>query len=232
MDEPGATPVLRNDASILLGKVHVARGDTARARPCFAAVAGASDALPDQHDEAMFRLAELDYFACRFDSALAKLSGISVNLQADYANDALRLSAFLQENAGSVPEALGKFAGAEFLARQGKNTEAISILLSIITAYPQAPLVDDALMTAGALQASAGLFAEAAASYERLLAEFKESSIELDRAEFNLAEVYQYGMHDNQKAQAAYEKLLADHPKSILAGRARERIRQLRGESL
>ena len=232
IDEPGATPALRNQATLMLGKVHIGRGDTAKAGACFRTVAGAHDPLPDEHDEAVFRLAEIDYFAGRFDSAMLKLAGISVNLKADYANDALRLGAFLQENAATAPEALRKFAGADFLARQGKNTEAIPVYLSVIQSYAQAPLVDDALMAVGVLQASAGLFRDAAASYERLLTEFKESSIELDRAEFNLAEVYQFGTREPAKAQAAYERLLAGHPKSILAGRARQRIRQLRGESL
>jgi TolA-binding protein len=163
---------------------------------------------------------------------MQKLGGIAVNLKADYANDALRLGAFLEENAGIAPEALRQFGAAEFLARQGKNTEAVPLLLEVIRSYPRAPLVDDALMAVGALQASAGLFREAAASYERLLAEFRESSIELDRAEFNLAEVYQYGTHEPARAEAAYERLLADHPKSILAGRARQRIMQLRGGPL
>ena len=163
---------------------------------------------------------------------MQRLARITVNLKADYANDALRLAAFLQENAAAAPEALGKFAGAEFLARQGKNTEAIAVLLAIIQSFPQAPLVDDALMKVGELQTSAGFFREAAASYERLLAEFRDKSTELDRAEFALGEVYQYGLRDPVRAQAAFERLLADHPKSILADRARQRIRQLRGESL
>jgi len=232
IEEAGTLPPLRNDATLMMGKIHVARGDTAKAEGYFKTVVAAPDALPDERDEAVFRLAEIDYFAGRFDSALQKLGGIAVNLKADYANDALRLGAFLQENAGTVPEALKQFGAAEFLARQEKNTEAVPVLLSVIQSYPQAPLVDDALMMVGTLQASAGLFREAASSYERLLAEFKESSIELDRAEFNLAGVYQYGTHEPARAQATYERLLADHPKSILAGRARQRIRQLRGESL
>jgi tetratricopeptide (TPR) repeat protein len=231
IDEPGASPPLRNEATLMLGKVHVERGDTARAGGFFRAVAAAPDAPPDERDEAVFRLGEIEYFAGRFDSAMQKLAGITVNLKADYANDALRLSAFLLENASSAPDALRQFARAEFLARQGKNTEAVSILLDVIRTYPHATLIDDALMAAARLQASAGLFREAAASYERLLSEFKESSIELDRAEFSLAEVYQYGLRDPARARSTYEKLLADHPKSMLVDRARQRIRQLRGES-
>ena len=232
IDEAGAVPSLRVQTELMMGKVHVARGDTAKAEAYFREVEAAREALPDDHDESVYLLAEIDYFAGRFDSAMQRLARITVNLKADYANDALRLAAFLQENAAAAPEALGKFAGAEFLARQGKNTEAIAVLLANIQSFPQAPLVDDALMKVGELQTSAGFFREAAASYERLLAEFRDKSTELDRAEFALGEVYQYGLRDPVRAQAAFERLLADHPKSILADRARQRIRQLRGESL
>lgn len=232
IDDAGAAPSLRVQAELMMGKVHVARGDTAKAEKYFRAVEASRVALPDGHDESVYLLAEIDYFAGRFDSAMQKLAGIVVNLKADYANDALRLAAFLQENAGAAPEALGKYAGAEFLARQGKNTEAIAVLLSVIQSYPQAPLVDDALLRVGELQASAGFFREASSSYERLLTEFRDRSTELDRAEFALGEVYQYGLRDHAGAQAAYERLLAEYPKSILAERARQRIRQLRGESL
>ncbi len=229
--EAGALPALRNDATLMLGKIQVARGDTAKAVVYFREVLGAPDALPDEHDESVFRLAEIDYFGGRFDSAMGKLAQISVNMKADYANDALRLGAFLAENAPAAPAALRKYGEAEYLARQGKNTEAIALFLSVIESFPRAPLVDDALMAVAELQAGAGLFRDAASSYERLLRDFRESSIELDRAQFNLAGVYRYGMHDQARAEAAYEKLLADFPKSILAGRARQQILEMRGGS-
>jgi hypothetical protein len=232
IEEAGALAVLRNDATIAMGKIQVSRGDTVKAVRCFRTVLDAPDVLPSERDETLFQLAEIDYFAGRFDSAQQKLAGITVNLKADYANDALRLAAFLQENAAVAPEALRLFAGAEFLARQGQNMQAVAALRSVIASYPGSPLVDDALMEVAVLQASAGLFRDAAASYEQLLSDFKESSVQLDRAEFSLAEVYQYGMHDSARALAAYEKLLANYPKSILTDSVRKKIRQLRGESL
>ncbi len=230
LTEAGGVPVLRYDVLLTMGRVHVARGDTARAVDRFRVVAAAPDALPDQSDEANFRLAEIDYFGGRTDAAIKILDGIAVNLKADYANDALRLQAFLEENVTTAPEALRAVARGEFLARQGKNSEAVAVLQEVITSYPQAPLVDDALMLIGSLQASAGLVTDAIASYERLLTQFKESSIAVDRAQFRLGELYQYGTRDYGKAIAAYEKLLADYPGSVLAAQARKRIRKLRGD--
>ena len=231
MNEAGPLPALRFDAMLRLGAVETARGDTARAAALFGDVARAGAATLDQHDEAVFRLAEIDYFGGRFDSAAALLSGITVNLKADYANDAIRLQAFLQENASASPEALRRYAAADFLARERKNTEAVSVFQAVITAYPDAPLVDDALMNMGNLDASAGLFADAAAAYERLITNFRSTSIDLDRAEFNLAEVYRFGLRDVAKARVAYERLLSEYPKSLLADRARGRLLELRGEA-
>ena len=226
------TNVFRFDVELMIGRLHITRGDTARAVTRFADVAAAPGALPDQSDEAAFHLAEIDYFGGRFGDAAKRLEGIVVNLKADYANDALRFQSFLQENIKVAPEALREYARADFLARQGKKTEAVALMRDVVARYPRTPLVDDALMCIGGLQFSAGFYADAVATYERLLTDFRENSILLDRAQFQLAETYEAGMRDTLKAIAAYEKLLADYPSSVLADEARRRIRRLRGEAL
>jgi tetratricopeptide (TPR) repeat protein len=220
------------DVNLMLGRVQLTRGDTTKAAERFNLVAASPDALPDQTDEALFHLAEIDYFGNRFDQASRKLEALTVNLKADFANDALRLRGFLTENLRTSPEALRRFAQADFLAHQHRNTEATTILLALVEAFPQAPLVDDALLMVATLQVKAGLWHDAASTYERLLTQFKESSIALDRAQFQLAEVYQYGLRDLPKAIEMYEQLLADHPNSVLIDTARHRIRQLRGDTL
>jgi tetratricopeptide (TPR) repeat protein len=228
---PGPAVVL-HDVSIKIGEVLTAKGDTARASQKFLTVINAPDATPDQQDEATYRLAEIEYFAGQFEAASHHLESITSNLKADYANDALALLAFLQENQATTVAALKDFARADFLSRQRKNTEAIPIFLDVIKRFPQALLVDDALMKVGALQAQARLFTDAIASYERLIAEFGQTSIALDRARYNIAEIYQFGLHDTPKAIAAYERLLAEYPQSLLVAQARKRIRQLRGDAL
>jgi len=126
---------------------------------------------------------------------------------------------------------LKDFSHAEFLSRQKKNTEAIAAFQGLLERYPMASFADDALLSVASLEASAGLFDEAIGSYEKLLGQFKETGIALDRAQFQLAEVYQYGVHDAAHAIATYEKLLAEYPRSVLASQARKRVRQLRGET-
>jgi tetratricopeptide (TPR) repeat protein len=85
-------------------------------------------------------------------------------------------------------------------------------------------------MKTAALQEAAGRYTEAVATYEELLDKYKENSTELDRAEFFMGEVFQFGLRDNARAIASYEKLLADFPRSVLSDLARKRVRLLRGE--
>ena len=224
--------IITYEVSLKIGQILTAKSDTIQAATRYWSVVNAPNATPDNQDEAIFRLAELDYFNGRFEQAIQHLGQLSTNLTADFANDALVLMAFLQENKSTASQALAQFARADFLARQHKNTEAISLSLKVIEQYPQALLVDDALMKTASLQAQAGLYADALASYERLLAQFKETSIARDKAQFNIGEIYDIGLKDKAKAIAAYEKVLADYPNSLLTSQARKRIRELRGDSL
>ena len=230
--EPGAGATLRNDVQLRMGELLVARADTAGAAAAFRSLLSTIGATPDQTDEAQLHLAELAFYGGRADDALQMLSAISANVQDDFANDALELQVLLRENAGGPPQALALYGRAEFLARQHRNTEAVQLLTDLVRQFPGSPLVDDALLRIGGLNTQAGLYREAAAAYTRLLDEFHDQSKMLDRALFRMAEVYQVGLADRGQAVAVYERLLAEHPLSILAGEARKRIRMLRGETL
>ncbi len=229
-EEPAAPPALRYDIGLNLGALAILKADTAAARTAFQAVSAAPDASPDQSDEANFRLAEIEYFAGRFENASRLLDAMSLNLKADIANDALALKAFLSENLGT-PDALAQFARADLLARQHRNAESIALFQQVIRRFPQTLLIDDALMKVAALQAGAGLFQDAITTYRTLLEKFKESSISLDRAQFQMAEVYEVGMKNIPAAIGAYQQLLAAYPNSLLAEQARKKIRALRGEA-
>ncbi len=223
---------LQHDVAIKIGEVLTAKGDTLNAKQWFRNVVGAPTATPDQQDEATYRLAEVEYFCGDFADAMKHLESISTNLKADYANDALLLYAFLQENTMTAPAPLKEFARADFLARQKKYTEAITIFESLVEKYQQALFVDDGLLRIASLQTLAGRYNDALLTYQRLLSQFKETSIALDKAQFNIAELYDYRLKDKAQALAAYERLLAEYPQSLFVERTRKRIRELRGDSL
>ncbi|MEO8166653.1 MAG: tetratricopeptide repeat protein [bacterium] len=220
------------DVTLKIGEVLTAKGDTVRATERFRKVVAVQNATPDQQDEATYRLAELAYFGGNIKDAIALLDNISSNVKADYANDAILLRSFLQENSVGAEAPLKEFAKADFLARQKKYSEAISILQDVIGKNPQALFVDDGLMKIAAWQTRVKMYTEALATYDKLLTNFKESSIALDKAQFSVAELYDYLLVDKAKAISSYEKLLADYPQSLLVDKARRRIRELRGDSL
>lgn len=223
--------IITYEVSLRIGQILTAKGDTTQAAVRYRNVINAPNATPDHQDEAIFRLAELEYFSGKFEDAIQHLGTISSTVTADFANDALELMSFLQENKTTVPQALTQFAHADFLTRQKKNNESITLFLNVIDQYPNALLVDDALMKVGSLQAQMRLYTDAIASYERLLNQFKATSIARDKAQFSMGEVFELGLKDKARAIAAYEKLLTEYPQSLLTTQARRRIRELRGDS-
>jgi tetratricopeptide (TPR) repeat protein len=87
-------------------------------------------------------------------------------------------------------------------------------------------------MRIAALQQEAGLYREAIESYTVALSRARDNSSLPDRAQFSIGEIEEFGLRDRAAAIVAYEKLLADYPRSVWASTARKRIRALRGDAL
>jgi tetratricopeptide (TPR) repeat protein len=215
-------------ATLTIGLIQEAQNDLPASRKTFESlILGPSK---DYRDQAVFKLAELDYFEARFDSSLAELKRFDKNLDADLANDALELQYFIQENKATAPDALEEFAGAELLIRQRKYSESIVRFQDIIKRFPAALLVDDAYMKIGDLYLRTKRPGEALAAFH-YVADSMQTSILQDRAEYLIGEVYWKFLKNKAAAIKAYEKLLAQHPRSLYAEDARKRIRTLRGDN-
>ncbi|NIM21245.1 MAG: tetratricopeptide repeat protein, partial [Candidatus Latescibacteria bacterium] len=111
--------------------------------------------------------------------------------------------------------------------KQRKFSQAIAMLEEILTKHSTSFLRDKALMKIAKLQTMMGDLEQAIVSYERLITEFGDESLLLDRARLGIAEIYDFHMKDRQKAIETYQKLLEQSPNSIYAGQARQRIRRL-----
>jgi tetratricopeptide (TPR) repeat protein len=222
--------VLGFDAAMKVGEINVIRGDTAEAAERFRLVANAQNALPDQIDEAVYHLAELEYFSGRFENTLQRLNGISVNLAADYTNDALEMQTFIQQTMETSADLLADVARADLLMRQRGYGEALRLLEDAAAEGRGMPIADHALMKIAALQEASGKYDEAIAAYRRLLEGSSESTAVMDRAQFHIGEVYEFGFRDPVRAMEAYEDLLAEYPDSVFGSVARKRIRHLRGD--
>jgi tetratricopeptide (TPR) repeat protein len=218
-----------NDAVLKMGDIQTARNDLAEARKEYDGLSKVS--LVVYQDQATFKLAELNYFEAKFDSALSILKRFNTNLTTDIANDALQLQYFIQENNNAAPQALTEFAKADLLMRQRKYSESLAQFQDIVKHYSTALLVDDAMMKTGELYLLLKRPNEAITAFH-FIADSIQSSILKDRAQFKIAEIYQTVLNNKTQAIEAYEKLLSQFPNSLYVEESRKRIRLLRGDNL
>ncbi|HEY4613801.1 MAG TPA: tetratricopeptide repeat protein [Bacteroidota bacterium] len=223
------TPALVFESTMNIGEAHTAKNNLAAAREEYLRMARV--ATPEIRDRALFRMAELDYFDARFDSALAKIQSLASNIAADLANDALQLQYFIQENKTSAPAALTAFTKADLMMRQNKLSESLQQFKEIIRLYPTALLLDDAMMRSGELYVHLKQPDSALAAYKKV-AQDMPTSIYRDYAQLRVGEVYEQTMRNKEKAIEAYEIVLSKYPNSLHAEEARKRIRVLRGDNL
>ena len=213
------------------GEIAVAQGKLDEASHRYSSILLSPFALPEEKTQARYSLAEIQYFQGNFDSASSILQEIAQVLSDDESNDALLLLHFIKENQAGYTGALREYARAALLERQKKFSEAIPVLSSVVQAFADAPLVENALIKKAELSIVVGQNNEALISYQKLLSDCPKS-IFRDKAQFGIGEVYQFQLKDKEKAIHAYEELLASYPNSLLIEQARKRIRELRGDVL
>ncbi len=220
---------LSTEAAFTLAEVQTARNDLRRAEDEYSRLLNVAPA--NYRDRALFRLAELNYYQARFDSAASLLQRISTNVNNDLTNDALQLLYFIQENRPAGDKALTDFAQADLLMRQRRYSEALALFQNVAARYPESSLVDDATMRIGELQVLLNHAEDALITF-RKVANDMPTSILRDRAQMRIAELYERNLKDKQKAIEAYEQLLVSFPNSLFVEEARKRIRTLRGDSI
>lgn len=217
------------EATLSMAEVQTARNDLRKAREEYSKLIAGS---PDQYrDRIFFRLAELDYFEARFDSATVTLQRISSNAANDLTNDALQLLYFIQENRGAGQAALTEFAAADLLARQRKYSEALVRFQSVALHFPGTSLLDDATMRSGEMELILNRVDDALTIFKKIINDMP-SSILRDQAQMRIAEVYENRLKNKERAIEAYEEVLANFPTSLYVEEARKRIRLLRGDSI
>lgn len=217
------------EATLKAGEIYCARNDLGSARKEYRALLGVTIALYQQ--QALFRIAELDYFEGRFDSTISELKLLALNPGSDLTNDALQLQYFIQENQGSASAGLVDFARADLLMRQGKYAESLARFQAVAREYSASLLLDDAMMKIGQMQLLLHRTDLGMAAF-RSVADSLPLSILKDRALMNIAKVYHHLLNDRQHALELYEQLLTRFPNSLYAEEARRQIRLLRGDSI
>jgi tetratricopeptide (TPR) repeat protein len=183
-------------------------------------------------NEAKFKNAKVSFYAGDFGWCQSQLEALKASTSKLVANDAIELSVMITESIqDSIEIPLEIFARAELLALQNLDSLAYQTLDSLFKEYPGHPLLDDALYLKAKSEWKTGNI-ETAMKYLQEIIEFHFTEIKMDDALFFLGQIQENDLHNKEAAMATYEKLLTDHPGSLLVVEARRRYRLLRGDDV
>jgi len=182
--------------------------------------------------EASLKMAKASYFKGDFEWAQKQFKVLKSSTSQLISNDAMELFLLISDNTveDSTQVALKKFAKADFLAYQNKNTEALQAFKLILEQHKGQSIEDVTLLRIGKLYEKQNDYQQALANFLQIIEKHPES-IYVDEALFFSAEIYRKYLQDIEKAKANYEKIIFNHQGSIYFVDARNNFRKLRGDT-
>ncbi|MCL9803959.1 tetratricopeptide repeat protein [Flavobacterium amniphilum] len=182
--------------------------------------------------QASLKMAKASYYKGDFDWAQQQFKVLKSSASQLIANDALQLFLLISDNTveDSTQVALKKFARADFLSYQNKNTEALEQFKTILQQHKDQSIEDETLLQIGKIYEKQKDYQQALTYYQQIIDRFPED-IYIDEALFFAAEIYRKYLNDNEKAKSLYEKILFNHQDSIYFVDARNNFRKLRGDT-
>ncbi len=182
--------------------------------------------------EASLKAAKTSYFKTDFSWALKQFKELKAANTQLIANDALEYFLLINDNtvADSTQTALKDFAKGDYLLYQNRDEEAITHFLEILKKHKGAKIEAVTLLRLGKLYEKKANFEQALNQYQAIITQHKDG-IYVDEALFFSAEIYNKQTVP-EKAKPLYEKILFEHEDSIYFVEARNKFRQLRGDTL
>ncbi len=182
--------------------------------------------------EASLKSAKTSYFKGDFVYAQAQFKVLKSATSQLIANDALEYFLLINDNtvADSTQIALKKFANADYLLYQNKNTAALSEFKQILENFKGNEIEAIALLRIGGILEKQKDY-ESALSYYSMIIENHADGIYVDEALYFSAEIYSNKLHQPEKAKTLYEKILFEHEDSIFFIDSRKEFRRLRGDA-
>lgn len=180
---------------------------------------------------ARFKVAKTSYFKGDFKWAKQQLDVLKSSTSQLIANDAMELSLLIEDNSieDSTQTALKKYARADLLAFQEKNSEAIELLTEILNLHKGEKIEDEALLKQAQLFEGTGQLQKAENNYLAIIKDFN-ADILADNAHYYLAELYANELENPEKAKEYYEQIIFNFADSIYFVEARKKYRALRGD--
>lgn len=229
---PGVDRNTQASGKLNLGDYYLVKGDIWEATLLYSQVDKAFQEDVLGH-EARFRNAKLSYYTGDFQWAQAQFDVLKASTSKLIANDALDLSIFIMDNLGldTSATALNMYAEADLLVFQNRFDEAFVKLDSLLQLFPEHSLDDDVLYLKSKIYTKRREFTKAAANLQEIIDKYSDG-IRADNAIFELGNLYEHQLNDQEKAKALYEKLFIDYSGSTFAVEARKRYRKLRGDNV
>jgi pentatricopeptide repeat protein len=229
---PGVPPSTLGQAKLELGDIYILTGEVWEAALIYGQVEK-DFANEPIGQEAKYRNSRLSYYQGDFVWSKAQLDVLKSSTSQLIANDALNMSLLIAENTSSPADsnALRKYARADFFSFISKHDEALKILDSINTLYPQNSLTDDILMAKAKIFQKQNLTDKTIEQLTLIVSDHLED-LWGDDALFMLGDLYETTLKNNAKAMEYYQKIVSDFPGSLYVTEARKRYRNLRGDNL
>lgn len=209
-----------------LGKVALLENNLDQAAIEYSKVFSNGRSSEDEKANANYQLARVNFYKNDFEKSKELLSKILDNLQDNIANDALELSMLLNTSQNDSSN-LVKFASAEYLAEQ-KNFGKAADLYKQVAGDRQKLLLENLAQYREAEMQLALSNTDTALVHLNNIAKEGNSNIYADKALYLIAQIYQFGLGNTDKAIEAYEKLLAKFPNSLYLDEARAEIIKLK----
>lgn len=181
--------------------------------------------------DARFKVAQTSFYKGDFDWSSTQLKVLRGSTSQLIANDAMQLSLLISDNSleDSTQTALKKYARADLLAYQNKNTAAIEALEDILQNHKGEKIEDEALLRQAQLLERQKSFTDAEFNYQKIV-EFYADGILADDAHFALGELYRTQLNEPEKAKNHFEKIIYNYQDSYYFPKARKHFRRLRGD--
>ncbi len=182
-------------------------------------------------EDARYRNARLAYYRGDFSWAQRQLDVLKASTSELIANDALSLSVLITENAeDSNYYPLNRFAYADLLLFQNKDSIAEKLLDSVAAAFPKHGLNDDILLLRSKMDIKHHKYTQAIDHLKEIVAKYGTDVLG-DDALYNIADIYLNDLNDKENARKYYEQLIIDFPGSTFVQSARQQLNELKSPS-
>jgi tetratricopeptide (TPR) repeat protein len=224
------------EAFFALEEIALARGDLSNAGDNLGNIEKllAQRSRPEDADitnRIIYERGRIEYYNGNFDSSFSILTVVASDAASDYANDAIALRTFIEENQEQDNNAALKlYAQADLAVLARDYQKALSALESIRESSPNALVTDDATIRSADLLVKLGKVTDAVTLLETMQDKISASPLN-DKAGFRAAEIVEQELRDKPRAQKMYEEFLERYDKSSLSTEARKRARKLRGDT-